>query len=150
MPSGCDGLDPRDGVGIVRLGMIEAVAPAVDDLLDREQGDEDSGERDRGVKRGDRRVRGQAETAEAAKEIEIAEINEAAGHRQNHKASDNLDGEASIAVHRLGEGGQIQMIVSSCRRRRSGKNSIDEESRGYFLQPEPRIANRARKDVERY
>src|SRR5437016_4806446 len=117
-PSGRGDVDRRDGKGgLLRFGMIEAVAQAVDDLLDREQRDEHAAERDRRVERRNRRVRGQTKAAKSAKEIEIAEIYEAAGRRQNHKARDDLDDNTSLAVHRLGERGQVEMIVSSRRRR---------------------------------
>src|SRR5712671_2881297 len=80
IPSGHDAVDRGDGKDrLVRLGMIEAVAAAVDDLLDREQRDERAAERDRRVKRCDRRVGRQAEAAKPTQEIEVAKIDQAAG-----------------------------------------------------------------------
>src|SRR6516164_3500993 len=49
----------------------KVVAPAVDELLDREERDQSARQRDRGVKRGERRHRRHAEIAEPGEEIKI-------------------------------------------------------------------------------
>src|SRR5947207_10005261 len=53
---------------------LETVAPAVDELLDDEEGNQRSGDRDRRVERGDRRHRRHAEAAEALPEIDVTEM----------------------------------------------------------------------------
>src|SRR5215471_1087410 len=138
----------RCGGRLISLRVIEAVAATVDDLLDREQRDEDARDRDRSVEGGDRRIGGQTEAAEPAKEIEIAKVDQAARDRQDDEARRELDDETRRAVHRFRERGQVEVIVAPRRRRRSGEDSVDEERRRDLLEPEPGVADRARQNVE--
>jgi hypothetical protein len=132
-----------------RLGHSEAIAAAVDDLLDREQGDQHAGQRDRGIERRNRRIRGQPKAAEAAEEIDVAEIDQAARNSENDEARRDLDDEPRRAVHRFGESGEVEVVVAPRRRRGAGENSIDEQGRRHLLEPQPGMADRPRHDVER-
>src|SRR6266478_9383785 len=98
------------------VGRFETVAPAVDELLDDEEGNQHTGDRDRRVERGDRRHRRHAETAEALPEIDVAEIDHAERNRKHHQAVEGFDREPGGSGHRLGDGRQVEMIVSPCRR----------------------------------
>src|SRR5690242_13429517 len=77
---------------VAALGGIafEAMAPAIDELLDGEEGDEDPGERNGGVVRGDRRHRRHAEAAEALQEVDVAEIDHAEGGEEDDAAVEHL------------------------------------------------------------
>src|ERR1700730_17914573 len=65
-----------------RLEMIEAVAAAVDQLLDGEQKNQRAGKRDGRIERRDRGHRRQPEAAKPAQIIEVAEIDEASRDHQ--------------------------------------------------------------------
>ena len=105
-------------------------------------------QRDRGIERGDRRVRRQAETAKAPEIVEVAEPDQAERDAEHHEADDDLDDQARRAVHRLGDRGQIEMIVAAGGDRGADEDRIDEQRRGDLLQPQPGTADRARDDVE--
>src|SRR5580704_18035248 len=129
--------------------MIKAVAASVDDLLDREQRDQHPAQRNRRIERGNRRVRRQPEAAEPAQEIDVTEIDEAAGDGEDHGADPDLDEEARRPVYRLGNRREIEMIVAPGGDRRPDENTVDEQGRRDLLQPQPGMAERSRQDVER-
>src|SRR5712691_8920212 len=98
------------------VGRFETVAPAVDELLDGEEGNQHAGDRDRRVERGDRRHRRHAEAAEALPEIDVAEVDHAQRHREDDQPVERLDREPEPAGHPLGDGRQVEMVVAPCRR----------------------------------
>src|SRR5713101_5765393 len=77
-------------VGDLGRVALEAVTPAVYELLDGEQRDQDAGERDRGVERGDRGHRRHAEAAKTLGEIDETEIDHAECGEQNDAAIEYL------------------------------------------------------------
>src|SRR5262249_11843094 len=111
-----DGLDRGDVQWLLRrLRVIEAVAAAIDDLLDGKERDQYAGEGDRGVKGGNRRIRRQTETAKATQVVQVSEIDEADGDGEHNKADDDLCQHARRTVHRLGKCREVEMIVASGR-----------------------------------
>src|SRR5258705_6381780 len=117
--------------------MVKTVADAIDELLDREQADQRAAKRDRGIERGDRRARRQAKTAKAADIVLVAEPDQTKGDAEHHDADDDLDDQPRRAMHRLGNRGQIEMIVAAGRAPRAPENSGDENSRGGLLPTPP-------------
>ena len=132
-----------------RLGMVKAVADSVDELLDGEQRDQRAGQRDRGIERGDRRIRRQPETAEAPEIVDVAVIDQDPRHRQHHDADHDLDDQPRRAMHRLGDRRQIEMIVAAGGDGGADEDGIDEQRRGRLLQPQPWAADGPRDDVGR-
>src|SRR5271169_606943 len=59
------------------IAAVKAVAPAIGQLLDREEGDQRARQWDRRVKRGQRRHRRHSEIAESREKIEVSEIDHA-------------------------------------------------------------------------
>src|ERR1700676_63686 len=104
--------------------MIEAVADAVDQLLDREQPDQQPGERYRRIERGDRRPRGQPETAETPEKVDVTEPDQAKRHAEHHEADDDLDDQPWRAVQGFRDRGQIQVIIATGRDRGTNENRI--------------------------
>ena len=133
------------GLGLV---VLEAVAQPVHDLLDGEKRDQRAGHRDRRVKRRDRRVRRQAKAAEPAHEVEVAEIDHAKRHREDDEPDDDFGGDAQPPVQRLGDRGEVQVVVAPRGRGEPEEDPVDEERRGHFLQPQPGMADGARHDVQ--
>ena len=135
----------RQVVAVFRA--LEAVLPAVDELLDREQRDQYAGRRD------DRRVDSQREqrwhpiAAEVEHRILPAEPDEQPGHDQHDHAIRDLDDTARRAGHPLGDLGQIEVIVAARRGRHADEHAPREKSGGDLLQPQPRRAQRAGDDV---
>src|SRR4029077_16356212 len=78
---------------------------------------------------------------------EIAEIDHAKRHAQHDEAIEHLEKETLVAAHRFGEHCKIEMVVAPRRGGDTDKRSIDEEIHRRFLQPQPRMANRAGDDV---
>ena len=106
--------------------------------------------RNRRIERGDRRARRQPETAETPEIVDIAEPDQAERHAEHHDADDDLDDQARRAVHRLGDRGQIEMIVAAGGDRGADEDRIDEQRGGDLLQPQPGMADGARDDVGRH
>ena len=127
--------------------MVKSVADAVDQLLDREQRDQHSGQRDRRVQRGDRRARRQAETAKPPQIVEVAEPDQAERDAENRDTNDDLDDQARRAMHRLGNRGQIQVIVAAGGDGGADEDGVDEERGGRLLQPQPGMTDGPRDDV---
>src|SRR5258708_8504315 len=86
------------------VGRFETVAPAVDELLDGEEGNQHAGDRDRCVERGDRRHRRHAEAAEALPEIDVAEVDHAERDCEHDQAAEGLDREPQRARPLLASG----------------------------------------------
>ena len=133
-----------------RLGMVEAVAAAVDELLDGEQRDQ---ERRRAESR--HRARQSAcptaggSCRSRAEIVDVAEPDQAQRDAEHHEADDDLDDQPRRAVHRLRDRGQVEMIVAAGRDRRADEDRVDEQRRGDLLQPQPGMADGARDDVAR-
>ena len=145
------GIDRRYRQVLVRrLGMVKSVCDAVDQLLDREQRDQQPGERNRRIERGDRRARRQPETAEAPEIVDVAEPDQAKRDAENHEADDDLDDQPRRAVQGFRDRGQVEMIVAAGGDRGANENRIDEQRGGDFLQPQPGMADGARDDVARH
>src|ERR1700749_2699436 len=106
--------------------MIEAVDEAVDKLLDREQRNQRAGYRNDEIEIGDWITGRQPERAEAAEIIEIAVPDEAERDGEHDQPCDDLDGQARAAVHRLRDGGEIQVIVAPGRDRGTDEDRVDE------------------------
>src|SRR3954468_6803949 len=104
--------------------MVKAVADAIDQLLDREQANQRAAKRDRGIERGDRRARRQAKTAKAADIVLVAEPDQAKGDAEHYDADDNLDDQPRRPMHRLGNRGQIEMIVAAGRDRSADEDRV--------------------------
>src|SRR5215831_13579076 len=112
---------------LLGFGMVESVATTVDDLLDREKRDQDAGQRDCSIKRGDRRIRGQPKTAETAKEIEIAVVDQAGRYHEHYQTNDHFGSKTRPAVHRFRNSGEIEVIVAAGCHRRGDENTVDEQ-----------------------
>ena len=69
----------------------EAVAPAIDELLDREQSDQRARKRDRRIKRSERGHRRPAEIAETGEEVEVAEIDHAERRAEDDEPIECVD-----------------------------------------------------------
>jgi hypothetical protein len=123
------------------------MADAVDELLDREQCDQDAAQGDDDVERGDRRSRGKPERAEAAQEIDIAEPDQTKRDAEHYDADDDLHDQSWRAVHRFRDRGEIEMIVAPGRGRSTNEDGIDELCGSNFLQPQPGMADGPRHDV---
>src|SRR5262245_54572679 len=111
---------------LLRFGMVEAVATTIDDLLDREKRDQNAGEGDRGIKRGDRCIRWQSKTAKTAEKIEIAVVDQAGSHYENNQPNNQFGGKTCAAAHRFRYGGEVEVIIAAGGDRRTDENSIDE------------------------
>src|SRR3954471_16990784 len=107
--------------------MVKSVADAVDQLLDGEQRDQHARQRNDRIQRSDRRARRQAKTAKTPEVIEIAEPYQAGRDAENRDPDDDLDHEARRAVHRLGNRGQIEMIVAASSDGSADENGVDEK-----------------------
>src|ERR1700719_5382001 len=119
--------------------MIKSFADAIDQLFDREQRDQRAGERYRRVKRGDRRAGRQPEAAKAPQIIDIAEPDQAERDAEHDDADDDLDDQPRRPVQRLGDRGQVQMIVAAGGDRGTNEDRVDEQGGGDLLQPQPGI-----------
>src|SRR5258706_9212484 len=132
------GIDRRNRkIFFRRLGVLKPLADAVDQLLDREQANQHAGQGYRGIERRDRRARGKAETAKTSEIVEVAKPDQAKRNAENHDADDDFDDHARRAMHRLGDRGQIQMIVAAGGYRPAAENLIDEKRGRDLLQPQP-------------
>src|SRR3981081_4161195 len=110
--------------------MVEALGDAIDQLLDREQRDEDAGDRYSRIKRGDRRARWKAETAKAPEIVDVAEPDQAERNAEDDDADDDLDDQPRRPVQCLGDRGQVQMIVAAGGDRGADEDRVDEQGRG--------------------
>src|SRR5882672_9138045 len=119
----------HDMLLVAWLGRIalEAVAPAVDELLDGEQRDEKPRERDRGIERGERRHRRHAEIAQALDDVYAAEIHHAEGGEEHDAAVEDLGDQTGAPVHRFGDRGEIEMIGAPDRHAGADEDAVDEE-----------------------
>src|SRR4029077_20923297 len=88
-----------------------------------------------------------AQALEAVENVEITEIYHAKRHAQHDEAIEHLEKETLVAAHRFGEHCKIEMIIAPRRGGNADKRSIDEEIHRRFLQPQPRMADRAGDDV---
>ncbi len=131
-----------------RLVMLETIAAAIDKLLDHEQRDQETAQRDRRIKRGDRRHRRHAEGGKAAQEIEVTKINETERDAEHDHAGGDLDHQAGPAVQHFRQRREIEMIVAAGGDGGADKDRIDEEGRGDLLQPEPGMADLAGDDIQ--
>src|SRR3954453_13391309 len=107
--------------------MVKSIADAIDQLLDREQGDQRARNGNRRVKRSDRRARWQPETAETSDVVDVAEINQAERDAENGNANDDLHDQPRCAVQRLRDRREVQMIIAAGGDRGADENSIDEK-----------------------
>src|SRR5258705_1950861 len=130
--------------------MVKALGDAVDQLLDRKQGNQHAGERNRGIERGDRRARGKAETAETPEIVDVAKPDQAERYAENHDADDDLDNQARRAVHRLGDRGQVQMIVAAGGYPGGPEKRTQEKPTGGLLQPQTPMSEGGRDHGKRY
>src|ERR1700676_3351437 len=130
--------------------MIKSLADANDQLYAREQRDQHAGERYRRIKRGDRRTRRQPEAAKAPQIIDIAEPDQAERDAEHDDADDDLDDQPWRPVQRLGDRGQIQMIIAAGGDRGTNEDRIDEQGGGDLLQPQPGKTNGPWDDVEHH
>ena len=130
------------------LGPFEAVLPAVDELLDREQRDQHAG------RRNDRRCRRSAGSATASGSCRGRASRSSS--RTRSSSSDTTSTITRLAIsmraarragHPLGDLGQVEVVVAARRRRHADEHAPGEERRRDLLQPQPGRAERARDDV---
>src|SRR3981081_3410493 len=110
--------------------MVEALGDAVDQLFDREQRDEDAGDRYSRIERGDRRARWKAETAQPPEIVDVAEPDQAERNAEDDDADDDLDDQPRRPVQCLGDRGQVQMIVAAGGGRGGDEKPGDEKEGG--------------------
>src|SRR6516165_1812135 len=130
------------------LIVLETVTQSVDQLLDREQSNQDAADRNCRIEGGNRRHRRHAEAEKAAPKIQVAEIDEAKRNPEHDEARSDLYHHARGAGERVGDRSEIEVIVAPRRNRGAGEYRIDEEGRCDLLQPQPGPADLARDDVE--
>ena len=128
--------------------MVKSLGDAVHQLLDRKQPDQQSGERDSRIERGNRRPRRQAETPKTSEVVDVAKPDQAKCHAENNDADNDLDDQARRAVQGIGDRGEVEMIIAAGGDRGADENSIDEQRGSYFLQPQPGMADGSRDDVK--
>jgi hypothetical protein len=130
--------------------MVKPLSDAVDELLDREQGDQHARERNCRVERRDRRARWQPKTAKPSDIVDIAEPDQAERHAEDREANDDFHDQPRRAAQRLRDRSQVQVVIATGGDRASDENRIHEQCRGDFLQPQPGPADGPRHDVSRY
>src|SRR5262249_2334511 len=91
-----------------RLVMLETVAQADTQLLDREESDKNATDRDRRVEGCNRRHRGHSEAGKATQEIQITEIYETEPHAEHDEARRDLHNSSCCANQRVCDRGQIE------------------------------------------
>src|SRR5215470_13797494 len=111
----------------MRLGVIEAVSAAIDDLFDREQRDQGAGERDRRIEGCNGSVGGETEAAKAAKKVEVAKINERRCDDEYGEPDRELCDGARGPVHGFGKRRQIEVVVATGGNRGSDEDGVDEQ-----------------------
>src|SRR5262249_32643223 len=130
------------------FGVIETFAQAVHQLLDREQSDKNATDRDRRGEGCNRRHRGESDAGKDGQEGQIVERDEPALHAEQEEARRALHNSSCCASQRVCDRGQIEVIVTPRRDRGASEDRVNEESRGYLLQPQPGPADLARNYVE--
>src|ERR1700683_2427799 len=115
------------------VGVIEAVAQAIEDLFDGKQCDEYPAYRDRGVQRGDRRQRRHAKAGKAAQKVEIPENDKAYRYSQHDEPDEDFDDDAGSAMKPLRDRREIKMVIAARRRRGAEEDCINEQGRRHLL-----------------
>ncbi len=134
-------------VGLV-VETLEAVPPAIDDLLEAEERDERAGNGDDGVEIGDRQHRGHAIGREPRKKIEPAIPDHAQSHGEHDEPRQDLDGKAWAPFEMIRDSGQIEMVIAPAGDARADEDAVDEASRRHLLQRQHGMAQRPRQDVD--
>jgi len=110
-------------------------------LFDRKHRDQHAGERYRRIKRGDRRAGRQPEAAKAPQVVDIAEPDQAERDAEHDDAMMISTISRGVPCSRLGDRGQVQMIVAAGGDRGTNEDRIDEQGGGDLLQPQPGITD---------
>src|ERR1700674_3631613 len=130
-----------------RLRVIEAVAAAVDQLLDGKQENQYAGHGGRRVERRYRGHRGEPVAAKTPQIVAIPEVDETGGDHEDNHTNDDLHDQPRRAVQRVGKRRQVEVIIAPGCNRGADEDAVDEKPRRDFLEPEPGKTDRARDDV---
>ena len=80
----------------------------------------------------------------------ISEVDQATRDHEHDDTDNDLDDQPRRAVQRLGDRGQIEMIVAPGGDGGADEDRVDEQRGRCFLQPQPGMTERARDNVGRH